>query len=117
MEVNDLELGPILLVLVLEGLVGAVADGGVETGDCLSLLADVLLQSGIVALYSFQLLMQSSDLIRLELDLCGLLLKDTLNIAFLIFQSPNRDIFFLHFAFSLKTSLDTCLNLKTVLLK
>ena len=117
MEVNDLELGTILLVLVLEGLVGAVADGGVETGDCLSLLADVLLQSGIVALYSFQLLMQSSDLICLELDLCGLLLKDTLNITLLVLHSSHGDIFFLHFTLSLKTPLDTCLNLKTVLLK
>jgi len=59
LQVDDLQLSLILDVLILKRFVLAVADCPVQPRYLLPCLTDVLLQSGIIALDSLQLLVQS----------------------------------------------------------
>lgn len=67
LEVHDLELGLVLSILVLHRFILAVVELLIQTGDLLPRLLNVLLKSGIVALNCFKFLLQSSDLVSLEL--------------------------------------------------
>ena len=51
LEVYDLELSLILHILILKGFVLSVVYLSIKPCDLLSCLADVLLKSGIIALY------------------------------------------------------------------
>ena len=63
LEVDDLELGFVLEILVFESLVLTFVERGGELGDLLTSLRDVLFKSGIVALDSFKFLLEAQDLV------------------------------------------------------
>jgi len=86
----------------------------VQPSHLLSCLADILLESGIIALDRLQLLVESLDLVCFQLTLSRLLLKFPFNIALLILKCLHCLPLFLNVTLRLKTALNTSLDFKAV---
>jgi len=114
-QVNDLKLGLVLHVLILQCSVLPFIHGAIEASYLLPCLANILFQCGIIALNCLKLLLQSKNLVLLELSLCVLLLKLAFYIALLILEVLHLVALGLHLTFSLKSSLHPRLNFKRVL--
>ena len=117
LQVNNLELCFAPLVLRLSRLILAIIDLGIELCYLLPSLADVFLKCGIIALHSFELLLESQDFVLLELRLGVLLLKLPLDVALLVLKTLNLVSLTLNFFFSLQAPLHPGLDLERILLK
>ena len=117
LEVDDLKLSLVLLVLGLQCRVLTIVDLRVHFGNLLSSLADVLLESGIIALHRLKLLLQPRDLVLPQFRLCSFLLELSLDVALRILERLDVLALSLYFSLGLKTPLYSSLDLEAILLE